>query len=75
MDAVFLIMALRMGILIYMMGFTLRHRDWCGFAIVFIYLAMIIANTILLLPYVTSFLGTPLVVLISWYIINKNRSK
>ena len=73
MDAVLLLITLRIGILVFMMGFTLRHRDWLGFAIVFTYIAMIIANTILKLPYVTAFLGTPLVVFIAWYIINKNR--
>ena len=75
MDAVAVLIVLRLGILLYMLGFTFRHRDWLGSAIVFTYMGMIVANTVLKLPYVTSFLGTPLVVFIAWYIINKNRSK
>ena len=75
MDAIYTLMVLRIGILVFMLGFTIRYKDYLGTSIVFIYLTMIITNTILLLPNVTALLGTPLVVLLSWYIINHTRGR
>ena len=75
MDAIYTLMALRIGILVFLLGFTIRYKDYLGTSIVFIYLTMIITNTILLLPNVTALLGTPLVVLLSWYIINHIRGR
>mgnify|MGYP000901162698 FL=1 len=75
MDAIYTLMVLRIGILVFMLGFTIRYKDYLGASIVFIYLTMIITNTILLLPNVTALLGTPLVVLLSWYIINHIRGR
>ena len=75
MDAIYTLMVLRIGILVFMLGFTIRYKDYLGTSIVFIYLTMIITNTILLLPNVTALLGTPLVVLLSWYIINHIRGR
>ena len=75
MDAIIILMALRIGILVFMLGFTIRYKDYLGASIVSIYLSMIITNTILLLPNVTALLGTPLVVLLSWYIINHIRGR
>ena len=75
MDAIIILMALRIGILVFMLGFTVRHKDYLGASIVFIYLSMIITNKILLLPNVTALLGTPLVALLSWYIINHIRGR
>lgn len=75
MDAIYALMVLRIGILVFMLGFTIRYKDYLGASIVFIYLSMIITNTILLLPNVTALLGTPLVVLLSWYIINHIRGR
>jgi hypothetical protein len=75
MDAIYTLMVLRIGIIVFMLGFTIRYKDYLGASIVFIYLTMIITNTILHLPNVTALLGTPLVVLLSWYIINHIRGR
>lgn len=74
-EAILTLAWLRIAVLLFMLGFTLRYRDWCGMAIVVVYGAMVYTNTILELPYITTILSTPLVFLICFYIINHIRGK